>query len=222
MRALLRILEPEVMDGPDEAAAYDAMDHAAVNAVFVKDLLTFAPQVAGRVLDVGTGTARIPIELARRAPSVHVVAADAAPSMLELAAKNVAAAGLIARITPQLVNARTLPFTDGEFPTVVSNSIVHHIAEPGVVIAEMARVCAAGGVIFVRDLARPADLATLSRLVETYAADANAHQRQLFADSLHAALTVEEVCDLVTSLGFAAGSVSMTSDRHWTWATVKV
>jgi len=40
----------------------------------------------------------------------------------------------------------------------------------------------------------------------------------LFRDSLHAALTLEEIRSLVVELGYAAETVTMTSDRHWTWA----
>jgi hypothetical protein len=36
---LPRVLEPEVMDTPEEARDYDAMDHSAVNRVFVADFL---------------------------------------------------------------------------------------------------------------------------------------------------------------------------------------
>ena len=82
----------------------------------------------------------------------------------------------------------------------------------------MVRVGQRSGVIFVRDLFRPDDEATLSHLVQTYAGDANAHQRMLFADSLRAALTVDEVRGFVTQLGYAAETVTATSDRHWTWA----
>src|SRR6185312_6776635 len=39
---LTRVLEPEVMDSPQEAADYDAMDHQAVNRVFVDDFLAAA------------------------------------------------------------------------------------------------------------------------------------------------------------------------------------
>ncbi len=34
---LERVLEPEAMDSPEEARDYDAMDHSAVNRVFVAD-----------------------------------------------------------------------------------------------------------------------------------------------------------------------------------------
>src|SRR5438045_3510792 len=37
--SLQRVLEPEVMDSPEEAADYDAMDHSEVNRVFVDDLI---------------------------------------------------------------------------------------------------------------------------------------------------------------------------------------
>ena len=40
------------------------------------------------------------------------------------------------------------------FGAVMSNSIVHHIPEPASVLAEMVRVAAPGGLLFVRDLLR--------------------------------------------------------------------
>ena len=38
---------------------------------------------------------------------------------------------------------------------------------------------------------------------------------------LFGALTLDEVRQMVTSLGFTADSVQMTSDRHWTWVGEK-
>ena len=67
---------------------------------------------------------------------------------------------------------------------VISNSIIHHIPDPSLCFAEMHRVCSGGGVLFVRDLLRPGDRATLAHLVNAYAAGANDHQRKMFADSL--------------------------------------
>ena len=78
-----------------------------------------------------------------------------------------------------------------------------------------------GGMLFIRDLLRPPTKDVLDNLVARYAGDANPHQRQLFADSLHAALTLEEVRALLASLGFDAETVQQTSDRHWTWIGVR-
>lgn len=240
---LKRTLEPEVMDTADDAREYDAMDHAAVNAVFVDDLLAAmsdwsqggwgradhrkaavpsSPQQRGlQILDLGAGTAQIPIELARRAPDVHITAVDAAASMLALARMNIDAARLDDRIQFTLADAKRLPFASASFLVVISNSIVHHLPEPRAAIAEAIRVTAPGGLLFHRDLARPSDEPALQILVSTYAAESTPYQRNLFADSLRAALTVEEMADLVASFGFSRGTVRMTSDRHWTWIATK-
>jgi len=217
---LPRILEPEVMDTPEEARDYDAMDHSTVNRVFVADFLA-AWDGANPILDVGTGTAQIPIELCRQAPAARLVAIDLAEQMLLVGRENVRRAGLEDRVTLQLVDAKGLTFPEATFGALVSNSIVHHIPQPSAVVAEMVRVVAPGGVLFVRDLLRPPDEMTLLRLVGTYASDANDHQRQMFADSLHAALTLDEVRDLVETLGFKPATVRQTTDRHWTWLARK-
>ncbi len=213
-----RILEAEVMDAEADAADYDAMDHSAVNATFAADFLSVY-HGSGPVLDVGTGTVQIPVAICSRHASITLVAIDLAEDMLKLGWKNITAAGFEERITLRQVNASQLPDPSGSFDAVISNSIIHHIPEPGGCFAEMARVCRR--TLFVRDLLRPDSLDELQHLVKTYAADANDHQRQLFADSLHAALTLAEVRAMVVSLGFSPNTVQATSDRHWTWhATV--
>jgi ubiquinone/menaquinone biosynthesis C-methylase UbiE len=214
---LSRILEPEIMDSADDAREYDAMDHSAVNNLFVTDVLANLTDSALQVLDLGAGTAQIPIELARRASHVHITAVDAAPSMLAVARENIATANLTGRIDPILADAKQLPFAENSFPVVISNSILHHIADPQTVVAEAIRVTTRGGLLFHRDLVRPSGEAELRHVVETYAGDATPYQRKLFADSLRAALTVDEVRDLVASFDIGPDTVQVTSDRHWTW-----
>ena len=140
------------MDTEQEAIDYNTMDHSAVNRVFVDDLLRVVA-VGTRVLDVGTGTALIPLELCGRSKQWRVVAVDLAQAMLDVAAKNVAAAKLEQAIELKLVDAKRLPFEDGEFAVVMSNSIIHHIPDPADCLKEMVRVVSGdGGLLFVRDL----------------------------------------------------------------------
>ena len=214
-----RVLEPEVMDSASEAHDYDTMDHSHVNQLFVTDLLQLQFDFS-TVLDVGTGTAQIPLELCKRQLQARVVAIDMATHMLEVGRSNVERARFAERIQMQLCDAKRMPFADRTFDVVMSNSIVHHIPGPLAVFTEMTRVVKTGGLLFVRDLLRPVDATMLRSLVQQYAGDANAHQQQMFADSLHAALTLDEVQAMVTRLGFAATSVKQTSDRHWTWAAI--
>jgi ubiquinone/menaquinone biosynthesis C-methylase UbiE len=208
------------MDSPEEARDYDAMDHSTVNRVFVVDFLD-AWGGENPVLDVGTGTAQIPIELCERSAAAHVIAIDLAEHMLAVGAANVKHAGFADRITLERQDAKRLPYADESFGAIISNSIVHHIPEPGGVLAEMMRVLRPGGVFFVRDLLRPADEASLQQLVQRYAGDANAHQQRMFADSLHAALSLEEAQALAAGVGCDPADVRQTSDRHWTWQTCR-
>jgi ubiquinone/menaquinone biosynthesis C-methylase UbiE len=219
---LKRVLETEAMDSADEALDYNSMDHSEVNRIFVTDFLAtgwHALRNEGRgavnedeILDLGTGTALIPIELCRRAPNARVLAVDVAEHMITVARQNVESAGLADRIRLERVDAKGLPYRNGQFAAVISNSIVHHIPEPGTVIKDAWRVTARGGLIFFRDLLRPADERTLIYLVDTYAAGATKHQRQMLEDSLRAALTVEEVRELIVPLGVLSETVQATSD----------
>jgi ubiquinone/menaquinone biosynthesis C-methylase UbiE len=240
---LARVLEPEVMDTPQEAADYDAMDHREVNQRFVTDLLAalsssefkaqgsklaldptlnFEPGTLNLdVLDLGAGTAQIPIELCRRYPDCRVMAADAAVNMLELARYNLEVENLTHRIELAHVDAKRLPFRDGMFDVVMSNSIIHHIPEPIHVLREAVRATAPGGFLFFRDLLRPQTDDELHRLVATYTAGANDHQQRMFAESLHAALSLGEIRELIASLGLPSEGVQQTSDRHWTWVAIK-
>ncbi|MEX1223592.1 MAG: class I SAM-dependent methyltransferase [Pirellulales bacterium] len=224
---LQRTLEPERMDGPGEAQAYDAMDHTEVNRRFVDDLLTAWPlespdqQEWIDVLDLGTGTARIPLELCQRVESVRVMAADAAVGMLEQARLNIEIAGLTERIQLDQIDARQLRYQDGQFDAVICNSLIHHLADPAPVIAEAIRVTKPGGVLFFRDLLRPPDEAALARLVHQYAGDEQPPQRKLLRESLHAALTLQEIRELVQSQRYDPKGVRTTSDRHWSWFTRK-
>ena len=221
---LPRTLEPEVMDTPDEARDYDAMDHADVNRVFVRDFLELAGSerlgADPHALDVGTGTAQIPLELCRQDASWRVTAVDLSREMLKLAERHVAAAGLRNRVQVVFADARRLPFRDGGFGAVMSNSIVHHIPEPGPVLTEMRRLLRPGGVLFVRDLLRPADEDTVERLVAQYAGGENEHARAMFRASLHAALTLDEVRQWLAAAALPRGWVRQTSDRHWTAAGI--
>src|SRR5690349_7183425 len=140
---LQRVLEPEVMDSAEEAHDYDAMDHATVNRVFIDDFLAVW-NGEGQLLDVGTGTAQIPIELCRRIDQVHVVGIDLAEHMLRVGRENVRRAGLDERIELVLCDAKGMSARNETFGGVISNSIVHHIPEPRRAVAEMVRVVVPG------------------------------------------------------------------------------
>lgn len=216
--ALPRTLEPEAMDAPDEAFVYDAMDHSAVNARFGADFLAaHGPCRGGRILDLGCGPAWIPIVISRLDANARLVAIDLSERMIDVGRANVAAQGLGDRIELLVGDAKDAAFPGQSFEAVISNSIVHHIPDPAPVCAEMVRLVAPGGTLFVRDLFRPESELDVRQIVQTYAGGEPAPAQALFEASLHAALTLDEIRAIVATLGCSEAGVQATSDRHWTW-----
>jgi ubiquinone/menaquinone biosynthesis C-methylase UbiE len=215
-----RVLEPEAMETAEDVRQYDAMDHVEVNARFVADFLeTHGSCGGGEVLDVGTGTARIPICLAQADLNARILALDLSEAMLAQAAANIADAGLSHRIRCHQGDAKLLADVFGQraFEGVISNTIVHHIPDPEPALATMVGLVAPGGTLMIRDLARPPSHAEIARLTAAYTSGETAEARDLFRASLNAALTLEEIRTIVSRLGLPSAQVTMTSDRHWTW-----
>lgn len=209
-----RILEPEVMDTREEAEAYDAMNHADVNESFVERIIELGA-VNGNFLDLGTGTADIPILLAQRLPEIQIVAIDLSVNMLKLAETHVAEAGLDNRIVLRHVDAKSLPYPDQTFDGVVSNSIVHHIPDPMPALHEMSRTVRRGGLIMIRDLIRPETPEAAQSFVDQYAADDTPYQKKLLYDSFRAAFTIPEVEAMLAQINLPEAVVVQSSDRHW-------
>lgn len=215
-----RVLEPEVMNDRDEAVEYDAMDHESVNRNFVTDLLVAGP-IGIDCLDLGTGTALIPIELCQRDEEVRVMAADASTIMLDLARYQLEVNNLTSRIQLHFGDVKKLVFESSFFDTVMSNSVVHHLPSHDLFLVEALRVLRSGGLLFIRDLCRPANQEQLDLLLLTYAANESDSSRQMLRQSLHAALSLSEIRSLALQAGLSSDSVAMTSDRHWTLKTRK-
>ncbi len=212
-----RILETEVMDTAKDAREYDAMDFLEPNTRFAEDALALIRDVpSAEVLDIGAGTARIPILMAERRRDLAILAIDLAHEMIKVATDNVAKAGVAAQVRLQAMDAKSLRLPRDRYDLVACNSTMHHLPDPVVGFREVARVTKPGGAIIVRDLARPASMDEAWAIVKRVAAGESRHQQQLFFDSLCAALTLEEVADAVDKAGLKGLSVHMVSDRHWT------
>lgn len=210
-----RVLEPEVMDTWQEATAYDAMDFTVVNTAFATDAIALDPD-AVKVLDLGTGTARIPILMCQQRPQYLFTAIDLAQSMLIIGRRNVEEANLIQRIRLERVDSKRMPYPDLEFDMVISNSLVHHLPEPLSFVREIKRLIKPDGAILIRDLIRPENDRIVNELVAKFGGDYDDRQQQLFRDSLMAALTLTEVQELIDRAGLLQVKLARSSELHWT------
>jgi ubiquinone/menaquinone biosynthesis C-methylase UbiE len=209
-----RILEPEVMDTWLEATAYDAMDFVAVNTAFAEDAIALDPD-AVKILDAGTGTARIPILMCQRRPQYLITAVDLAQSMLIVGQRNVEDAELKQRIRLERVDTKTMAYPDLEFDMLISNSLVHHLPDPLSFFQEVKRLVRPGGAILIRDLIRPDSDEIVNDLVDKIGAGYDDRQQQLFRDSLKAALTLAEVQDAIDRVGLEDVKLTQSSELHW-------
>jgi ubiquinone/menaquinone biosynthesis C-methylase UbiE len=90
-----------------------------------------------RVLEIGSGPGHVADLLAKAGASVTGV--DFSSDMVEVAQKH------HPDIAFQQADAEQLPFEAGSFDAVVANFVVHHLARPEVVFAEVNRVLKSGG-----------------------------------------------------------------------------
>jgi ubiquinone/menaquinone biosynthesis C-methylase UbiE len=214
---LLRVLEPELMDSPEEAAEYDAMDFSEPNERFALDALRLVHGVPEPVaIDLGTGTAQIPVRMLEQRADLRIVAADLAEHMLALAAARIASRGLETRCELARLDVKAVDRPTASFDLVMSNSTLHHLADPVLLLREVARLVKPGGAIIVRDLLRPESEEEAWSIVQRAAPNDSTRQKRLFFESLRAALTLEELRRAAEEAGLRELEIARISNRHFT------
>ena len=134
------------------ATAERVAEHSLAQVDGVREELRelFVPAGDERAVDVGTGAGTLARALA---PLVgEVVGVDVVPELLERAR-----AQATANVTFVEGDATKLPFPAAEFDLVCCRRTLHHIARPERAVAELARVTASGGRVFVDDQIAPVD-----------------------------------------------------------------
>jgi ubiquinone/menaquinone biosynthesis C-methylase UbiE len=208
------------MSSAEEAGEYDEMDFSATDLLFAEraaQMVRGASKPVSLVADLGSGNAKIPLAMCSLLPAAtRVCAVEMSPEMLAVAARNRARDGVSpSRLSLIAADAKQVPLAGRSVGMITSNSLVHHIPEPRAVFLEIARIARPGAPILIRDLVRPENQVALDRLLETHAARWSPLQRTLFSDSLHAALTLEEVQELLNEAGLSDVTVTQVNDRHW-------
>jgi ubiquinone/menaquinone biosynthesis C-methylase UbiE len=214
-----RVPEPELMLDPEQARAYAAADFAESHERFVALLRAKLPALpaAGHALDLGCGPGDPTLRLARALPGWQVHGVDGSPAMLALARMAAERAGLAARVRFHEARLPELPaaLAGRRFDLVLSNSLLHHLAEPGTLWKSAHRLAAPGGCVFVMDLLRPPSAAAAEALVARHAAGEPDVLRRDFFDSLCAAYNPDEVREQLLRAELGTLACEVVSDRHW-------
>jgi len=133
--------------------AYNALDRLTFGAWWhlVRRALDYVLP-GGQVLEIGFGTGRLHVELARRAEMCAGL--DLAWGMCRYSRRRLGREGLSSRIVRGSVFA--LPYLENTFDTLVSTFAFSGFPQGEVAMREMARVTATGGRIVLVDIGLPA------------------------------------------------------------------
>jgi SAM-dependent methyltransferase len=152
-----------------------------------------------------------------------VLGLDGAGAMLAIARQRQAAdPGRWGRLAFRLA---ILPLPDGPptgweqpfappFSAVISNSLLHHLHDPGALWRSLRQLAAPGAAVMVRDLRRPASAGELEALVALHAATAPAVLRRDYTLSLRAAFRADEVRTQLQTAGLSELTVRDVGDRY--------
>ena len=210
-----RVLEPELMDDPEQARAYARADFEEENQGFVDRFVEFYPEFkAGYVLDLGCGPADIPIRLARKLSECRITGVDGSPPMIAIGLDVICVAGLADRIA-----LRCERFQDTVLPeranAVISNSLLHHVPNPLQFWYTVKKLAQPGAVVLVMDLLRPESSEAAQAIVDKYAADEPAILRRDFYNSLLASFTEDDVAAQLAEMNLSRLLIDVPDDRHW-------
>jgi SAM-dependent methyltransferase len=167
------------------------------------------------VLDLGCGPGDIVLRLATRRTGLTVHGIDGSAAMLHFASERLhEAPGLGGRVQfiEGVLPGASLPLPG--YDAVISNSLLHHLHDPGVFWRAVCEAGKPGAAVLVMDLFRPASQAAARGIVEQYAAGEPEILQQDFFASLCAAFEADEIRAQLRAHGLEALSVRTVSDRH--------
>ena len=213
-----RISEIELMDDEEQAKAYAAADFSSPHNLFIelfrerfKDI---HPQFNDVVLDLGCGPCDITRRFATAYPDANFHAVDGAAAMLKQGEKLNEREGISSRI--KLVESRLpkLELPQQHYHIIISNSLLHHLKNPLDLWEAIQQYAKPFAHIFIMDLIRPIDEATVKFLSNEYTENESEILKQDFENSLRAAYTVKEVKKQLKKMELTKLHVEEVSDRH--------
>lgn len=156
----------------------------------------------GRVLDIGTGSGRLAIALAKtRGSHFEIIGLDISPNMLQKAGENARQAGVADKIKFVLANADSLPFPDGYFDLVISYASLHHWLRPALVFKEVWRVVKRGGAVIIRDNRRVYGNPFWEAFIWVISRFMNRRHRENWPKAIRASYTIPEVKAILDESG---------------------
>jgi ubiquinone/menaquinone biosynthesis C-methylase UbiE len=153
---------------------------------------------SGKVLDIGTGTGLLSIELAKsKSGRFQIIGLDLSENMIARAKDNAREARVNNLVEFVLSTAASMPFPDRTFDLVMSYASLHHWFHPIDVFNEAQRVTKDGGTIIIRDNLRVYGEPFLSFFLWLVTRFMDNDHRQRWRKSILASYTLGEIVQLL-------------------------
>lgn len=128
------------------AAVYDLFENIYNKSVYKQTGRKVAEFIneKDKVLECACGTGAITIDIAKRCGLL--TATDYADGMLKRAAKKLEGCK---NVKIEKADITRLGYADSSFDKVVAGNVIHILPDPGLALAELKRVCKAGGLLII-------------------------------------------------------------------------
>ncbi len=184
------------MTDPEQAKAYANADFNEPHNQFVELVKkTFGEEFGNStILDLGCGPGDISFRIANAFPHCTVHGIDGAKRMLDWAKKRlIQQENLTNRLLFILGNLPNISLPYPQYDVIISNSLLHHLADPQVLWKTIKRYTKPDAQIFVMDLLRPSSKTEAKEIVGQYAASEPEILQRDFYYSLLAAFEIREI-----------------------------
>ena len=211
-----RIPEPELMLDPEQVHAYANADFDDPHSGFIKMFkdLFGNEKISGNVLDLGCGPGDITFRFASEFPFTYIDAVEGSEAMISYAEKLLADKDHL-RDRIRFIHSLLDDFVpDREYSFIISNSLLHHLHDPGVMWKTLRRCSTGDTLIFIMDLRRPSGFEAAMELVKKYSGDEPDILKRDFFNSLIASFEPEEIREQCKNSGLSGLLVSESGDRH--------
>ena len=154
----------------------------------------------GRVLDIGSGSGELMINLARKFSYLEIIGVDASERMIEISNENIRESG-VSGVKSIYGAVPNLTLEKNSFDTIVSKVVLHHFDNPLDFWKQIKDSIKEDGKIFVMDLRRPDSIEDVDEILGGTDDTHNEINKRLLRQSLMSSFTEDEIKKQLDDVG---------------------
>ncbi len=222
-----RVKEPELMQNPLQVKAYAEADFSASDNSLIDRIEKYCVlqkrffSSLSLLCDLGCGPGNIAEGLSQRCPSATVLGIDGSQAMLDIAMDRQKKLNLnqgLGNISYHCCDISSIASEESKFDKqidlIVSNSLLHHLHDPGQFWKALKVMSSKATVHVHRDLRRPSSVKAAIALQKKYLPDSPKVLIRDYLASLQAAFTVAEIKNQLCEESLDFLSVHEVDDRY--------